>query len=74
VLGQSAAAGALPQLYAATMPDVAPDDYFGPDGIGEARGGPTRVGRVDAARDVDTARRLWDVSREQTGAEPSLRG
>ncbi len=72
VLGQSAAAGALPQLYAATMPDVRPDEYFGPDGIGESRGGPTRVGRSTAAKDVDTARRLWDVSREQTGAEPAF--
>jgi protochlorophyllide reductase len=72
VVGQSAAAGALPQLYAATMPDVRADEYFGPDGLGEARGGPTRVDRSSAAKDTATARRLWDVSREQTGAEPTF--
>jgi NAD(P)-dependent dehydrogenase (short-subunit alcohol dehydrogenase family) len=69
VVAQSAADGALPQLYAATMPDVRGDDYLGPDGIGEARGGPTRVGRSEAATDTDLARRLWDVSSQQTGAD-----
>ena len=74
VLGQSAAAGALPQLYAATMPDVRPDEYFGPDGFQETRGGPTRVERSSAAKEAETARRLWDVSVEQTGAVPSFAG
>ena len=69
VMAQSAADGALPQLYAATMPDVRGDEYFGPDGIAEARGGPTRVDRSEAAADTDVARRLWEVSSEQTGAD-----
>jgi hypothetical protein len=30
------------------------------------RGGPTRVDRSDAAKDAAMARRLWDVSVEQT--------
>ena len=74
VMGQSAAAGALPQIYAATMPDVAGDEYFGPDGLGETRGGPTRVGRSDAAKDAVMARRLWDVSTEQTSAVMTFHG
>ena len=74
VMGQSAAAGALPQIYAATMPDVAGDEYFGPDGLGETRGGPTRVGRSDAAKDAGMARRLWDVSTEQTSAVMTFHG
>src|SRR2546430_5551745 len=45
--------GALPQLYAATMPDVGPDDYWGPDGFMERRGWPKRVGRSRAASDGD---------------------
>ena len=69
VLAQSAAAGALPQLYAATMPDVHGNDYFGPDGPGESRGGPTRVGRSSAASDAELALRLWDRSQEQVGLE-----
>jgi NAD(P)-dependent dehydrogenase (short-subunit alcohol dehydrogenase family) len=59
--------GALPQLYAATMPDVGPNDYWGPDGFMERRGWPKRVGRSGAARDGDAARRLWDVSEKLTG-------
>lgn len=69
VLAQSAADGALPQLYAATMLDVRGNDYYGPDGMGESRGGPTRVGRSDAAGDADMARELWEVSAQQTGAD-----
>jgi len=67
VFGQSDAMGALPQLYAATMPDVGPDDYWGPDGLLEQRGHPKRVGRSKAASDPDAARRLWTLSEELTG-------
>jgi NAD(P)-dependent dehydrogenase (short-subunit alcohol dehydrogenase family) len=59
--------GALPQLYAATMPDVGPDDYWGPDGFMERHGWPKRVGRSGAARDGDAARRLWEASEKLTG-------
>jgi NAD(P)-dependent dehydrogenase (short-subunit alcohol dehydrogenase family) len=59
--------GALPQLYAATMPDVRPDDFWGPDGFMERRGWPKRVGRSGGARDGDAARRLWELSEELTG-------
>jgi len=59
--------GALPQLYAATMPDVGPDDYWGPNGFMERRGWPKRVGRSRAASDGDAARRLWEASEKLTG-------
>jgi NAD(P)-dependent dehydrogenase (short-subunit alcohol dehydrogenase family) len=74
VMSQSAADGALPQIYAATMPGVAGNEYFGPDGFQETRGGPTRVGRSKAADDSALARRLWDVSAEQTQTEPAFTG
>ncbi|HEX8802765.1 MAG TPA: oxidoreductase, partial [Acidimicrobiales bacterium] len=67
VLGQSDERGALPQLYAATMPDVQPGQYYGPEGPFELRGSPTLVGPSRAARDDDAARRLWDLSAELTG-------
>lgn len=67
VIGQSDAMGALPQLYAATMADVGPDDYFGPDGVAEQRGHPKRVGRTRAAADVTAGARLWKASEELTG-------
>ena len=67
LFAQSDASGALPSLYAATAPDVENNDYFGPDGLGEQRGHPTRVGRTGRAADPETAERLWKVSEELTG-------
>jgi len=64
---QPAEMGALPTLYAATAADVRGGEYFGPDGRGEQRGYPTRVGTSTAARDPVAAQRLWTVSEELTG-------
>ncbi len=66
-LGQSDHMGALPQLFAATMPTVMADDYWGPDSFGETRGYPTRVGRRANALDAAAAGRLWNRSEELTG-------
>ena len=66
VWGQSEEMGALPTLFAATQ-DLPGDTYIGPDGLGEGRGRPTIVGRSGAARDEETARRLWELSEELTG-------
>jgi NAD(P)-dependent dehydrogenase (short-subunit alcohol dehydrogenase family) len=67
IAAQSDAAGALPQLYAATMPDVTGGDYFGPGRWFELRGSPTRVRATKAARNQAGARRLWDLSEQLTG-------
>ena len=67
LFGQPDHMGALPQLYAATMPDVLADDYWGPDAFREQRGYPTRVGRTDRAADPADAARLWALSEELTG-------
>jgi NAD(P)-dependent dehydrogenase (short-subunit alcohol dehydrogenase family) len=67
LVAQPDSAGALPQLYAATMPDVIPGDYFGPDRFFQLRGHPTRVGASTAGRDDEAARRLWELSEELTG-------
>ncbi len=67
VVAQSAEMGALPTLYAATEPGLQGGTYVGPDGPGEQRGYPTIVQPSGAARDEDTARRLWHVSEELTG-------
>lgn len=66
-IGQSGDDGAFPQLYAATMPDVRGGDFFGPDGRGEIRGGPTRVGSNRASRDAEVASVLWDRAEKLTG-------
>ena len=67
VIAQSGEMGALPVLYAATEPGLEGGTYAGPDGIGEHRGHPKVVKPNRAARDKDTAQRLWDVSVGLTG-------
>lgn len=66
-LAQSDANGALPSLRAATDPDVVSGDYYGPDGLGEQRGHPHRVGRSSRASNEADAKRLWEISEELTG-------
>lgn len=66
-LAQSAAAGALPVLYAATAPEARGGGYYGPQNRPETRGppGPARV--ATQARDVAAARRLWNESEAMVG-------
>jgi len=66
LVAQSDAQGAWPSLYAASMPDVQPDEYFGP-GLFEVRGSPKRVGRSAAAQDQAAAHLLWEQSERLTG-------
>ncbi len=70
VAGHSAAAGALPTLYAAaamTPGVVAPSGYYGPQGLLELKGPPGPAKAEPQALDAAAARRLWDVSEELTG-------
>jgi NAD(P)-dependent dehydrogenase (short-subunit alcohol dehydrogenase family) len=67
LFAQSDAQGALPALYAATMPDVIGGEYFGPDGRSGMRGYPTRAQTSKSARNPELAERLWTVSEELTG-------
>ncbi|GLS69591.1 dehydrogenase [Methylobacterium tardum] len=67
VIGQSAAQGALPLLFAATAPEAEGGAYYGPDGIWELKGHPTRADIAAHARDKGTAERLWSVSEALTG-------
>lgn len=66
-LSQSAAAGARPILRAATDPDVAGGQYYGPSGFLGMRGAPVVVRSHPRSHDLVVARRLWDVSEELTG-------
>jgi NAD(P)-dependent dehydrogenase (short-subunit alcohol dehydrogenase family) len=69
VIGQSAAAGALPTLYAATSPDAKNAGYYGPDGFSEIKGAPAPARISARANDVAAAARLWDVSATLTAAK-----
>ncbi len=61
---QSAVAGAMPVLRAATDPSVASGDYIGSVGPFEMTGPPGPVPVPPAARDPVTAERLWALSEE----------
>jgi NAD(P)-dependent dehydrogenase (short-subunit alcohol dehydrogenase family) len=67
VFAQSAAAGALPTLYAATAAGVQGGDFIGPDGLREMWGAPTKVRARRAAYDVELARGLWTASVQRSG-------
>ena len=64
--------GALPTLRAATAPDVAPGDYYGPRGFYEMRGAPVKVKTTAAAKSREDAERLWQISEERTGVQYAL--
>ena len=66
ILAQDAVAGALPTLYAATA-DLPGNTFVGPSGFAGLRGAPAPCPRSRAARDPETARRLWQVSETLTG-------
>jgi NAD(P)-dependent dehydrogenase (short-subunit alcohol dehydrogenase family) len=66
LLAQDSEMGTLPTLYAATQ-DLPGDRYVGPDGLLGMRGHPKLIGRSNAAKDAETARRLWEESERLTG-------
>ncbi|TMK97048.1 MAG: SDR family NAD(P)-dependent oxidoreductase [Actinobacteria bacterium] len=72
LLAQDERGGALPTLYAAVA-DVPGNSFAGPGGFLEQRGAPKLVGRSQAAKDPEVARRLWEVSEQLTGVSFPLR-
>jgi NAD(P)-dependent dehydrogenase (short-subunit alcohol dehydrogenase family) len=71
LLAQDENGGAQPTLYAA-LADIPGNSFAGPGGFMEQRGAPKLVGRSNAAKDTEVARRLWDVSEELTGVRCPL--
>ncbi|MCX4974676.1 oxidoreductase [Streptomyces sp. NBC_00620] len=66
VFGQSADAGALPTLYAATAPGVQPDSFTGPS-FAMWRGSPAKSWRAGWTLNDLAGERLWEASEELTG-------
>ena len=71
-MAQGAAQGAWPTLMAAAAEGVRGGGYYGPDGAFEVKGPAVEVGCTRAARDEDTAARLWAVSEDLTGVRYSF--
>lgn len=70
LVGQSPRAGAEPLLYAATEPDVAGGDYYGP--ALHIRGHVTRAHMSAGALDASSAEKLWHASEDLTGVAFAL--
>ncbi|WP_156749917.1 SDR family NAD(P)-dependent oxidoreductase [Mycobacterium sp. E2479] len=67
LVGQNPRIGALPQLRAATDPEVRGGQYWGPRGLGELKGYPKQVTSSAKSHDTDVQQRLWAVSEKLTG-------
>ena len=72
LFGMKPPQGALPTLRAATDPEAAGGDYYGPSGFLQMRGYPIRVDMVKRARDDSVAARLWEISEDLTGVRYKL--
>eukprot|EP00045_Choanoeca_perplexa_P006634 m.57188 g.57188 ORF g.57188 m.57188 type:complete len:312 (+) comp13711_c0_seq1:191-1126(+) len=73
LFAQSSVKGALPTLYAAVTPDLAPDTYVGPSSIGELYGAPQpNAVKSLLAQDQALAEALWNKSQELTGVFATL--
>jgi NAD(P)-dependent dehydrogenase (short-subunit alcohol dehydrogenase family) len=68
-MSHSAAAGALPTLFAATSPAAVPTGYYGPNGFYELKGTVAPAKIFPQAKDEAVARRLWEVSERLTGVQ-----
>jgi NAD(P)-dependent dehydrogenase (short-subunit alcohol dehydrogenase family) len=67
LFAQTPEKGALTLLYAATRPSLDGGLFVGPDGFQGHGGHPTLERPARAARDEETAARLWSASEELTG-------
>lgn len=67
LLSQSAAAGAISQVYASVGDDADSGDFVGPDHLFGLRGLPTKTDSSNESHDLEVAKRLWTVAEELTG-------
>jgi NAD(P)-dependent dehydrogenase (short-subunit alcohol dehydrogenase family) len=67
IVAQGPEMGALPELYAATVPDLPGGLFVGPDGWGESYGHPIPVGSTAASHDREVQAALFTACEELTG-------
>jgi len=65
-LSQSVEKGAWSQLYAATSPKAEAGGYYGPDGFKEMKGNVKDAFIPPAAKNLEAAKRLWEISEQLT--------
>lgn len=65
--------GAKPALRAALDPEVRGGQFYGPDGWMEFKGRPILVKPHKRGRDMDLAKRVWEISENMTGVKLTSR-
>lgn len=65
--GQDQDRGARPTLYVTAASAARGGAFYGPDGLGEMAGEPTRVQPSKPALDAATRARLWDACQRRAG-------
>jgi NAD(P)-dependent dehydrogenase (short-subunit alcohol dehydrogenase family) len=66
IIAQPVQMGTLPTLRAATEMNAKSGDYFGPIGMMEMRGYPALVKSNKRSKNIDNAKKLWDLSEQLT--------
>ena len=64
-MAQSSFEGSWSTLFASTE-DIPGNSFVGPTGFGQTKGSPGLVSRSKRAKDMNVAKRLWDLSEELT--------
>ncbi|UKD57925.1 SDR family oxidoreductase [Amycolatopsis sp. FU40] len=64
ILFGTAETALLPALWAATSPEAGGGRLYGPGGLGHLSGPPSEQKPYARLRDVDDARRIWEISEE----------
>ncbi|WP_433803208.1 oxidoreductase [Actinomycetospora sp. CA-084318] len=72
IVAQGPEMGALPELHAATVPDLPGGVYIGPDGPAESWGHPIPVGSTAASHDREVQKALVRACEEMTGITVSV--
>jgi NAD(P)-dependent dehydrogenase (short-subunit alcohol dehydrogenase family) len=63
---QPAFMGVLPELRASVDPNAKGSEYYGPNGKREVKGHPVLVEPTKEAKDIEAARKLWEISEKLT--------
>ncbi|MBL6962770.1 MAG: SDR family NAD(P)-dependent oxidoreductase [Bacteroidetes bacterium] len=66
---QKADMGSLPGIRASVDPNVKGAEYYGPNGRREFKGYPVKVESIEASRNLEDAKKLWDISEKLTGVK-----
>lgn len=64
LISHSPEKGAQPSLMAALSAQVKAGKYYGPDGFREMKGDPAKAKVAAQAKNLDTAKRLWETSED----------